>query len=83
MINILLFILIPQILSFKINSLNIQKNNCIEKYINDYEKRNHIINSDGEKIYVKKKYGSNMDYECCFDDVEEIYFYENYHDYLL
>ena len=53
--NILIFILIPQILSFKINPLNIKKNDCIEKYINDYERRNHIINSDEEKIYVKKK----------------------------
>ena len=81
--NILIFIIIPQIFSFKVNPFNIQKNICIYKYINDYEKRNCIISSDEKKIYVKKKYGSNMDYECCVDDIEEIYFYDNYEEYLL
>jgi hypothetical protein len=81
-IIIFMIFLVGNMMAFTISS-NTKKNTMIEKYIRDYETRNFIIYTDKEKIYIKKKYGIDTNYECSHDDIEEIDFHNDYDEFLL
>ena len=45
--------------------------------INDYEKRNFIIDSDKNFVYINKMCDNDLNYECAEDDIEKIDIYSN------
>lgn len=65
-----------------ISYLKIINKYSIENYINDYEKRNFIIDSDQHFVYINKMCDNDMNYECAEDDIEKIDIYSNNIEYL-
>jgi hypothetical protein len=57
--------------------LKIINKHPIENYINDYEKRNFIIDSDKHFVYINKMCDNDVNYECAEDDIEKIDIYSN------
>ena len=60
-----------------ISYLKIINKYSIENYINHYEKRNFIIDSDKNFVYINKMCDNDLNYECAEDDIEKIDIYSN------